>query len=185
MKKILLLLSFFAIASVLSAQVQQKNWLLGGSASFYHDKYGNEKETGLTVSPDVGYFFIDKLAGGLRVNLSTWTNKEEGYNDYKGTDFSIAPFVRYYFLPARQKINIFAEGSYQYGTHTYDYGGESGKQTENVHTFAFQAGPAIFFTPHTALEITVGYNNEKWESDDDATHSIQMAVGFQIHFGGK
>lgn len=185
MKKNLLLLSFFAVANVLSAQVLQRNWLVGGSASFYHDKYGTEKETGLMISPDVGYFFINKMAGGLRVDLASWTNKEEGYSDYKETEFSVAPFIRYYFLPAQQKVNIFAEAGYQFGTHTFDYGGESGKQTENVHTVAFQAGPALFFTPHTALEITVGYNNEKWESDDDATHSIQLAVGFQIHFGGK
>ncbi|HEY0680084.1 MAG TPA: hypothetical protein VGD17_17490, partial [Chitinophagaceae bacterium] len=71
-----------------------------------------------------------------------------------------------------------ADASYGFGSVKYDGGDAIG-----VSQFAIAAGPAIFLTPNTALEITVGYNSSKIEDDDERTNSFQFGVGFQIHLG--
>src|SRR5258708_35660342 len=95
-----------------SAQINQGQWLVGGNVNFTSSKQGDAKLTHINFSPDAGYFFINNFAGGLRLNVSS--DKPDGGD--ASTIFTVAPFVRYYFLPSAQKVNVFADAQYGFGS---------------------------------------------------------------------
>lgn len=173
-KSVLAACLLLLFANVTSSQITKGNLLLGGSTSFTSSKWGDSKSTAFSFAPNVGYFFINNFAGGLRVQIDT--EKEDGDPDaYVST--SIAPFVRYYFIPAskEQKVNVFADAAYGFGS------AGSGDTKFNINGYSFMAGPAIFFNQHTALEITLGYSSMKFEGDPDRLNNFKINVGFQIH----
>ena len=92
------------------------NFMVGGNASFQtskgEDAPDDSRITTVEFNPNIGYFFIDNLAGGLRLSLSSYKEKED---DEGFTSLLAAPFVRYYFLPAAQKVNLFADASFGVG----------------------------------------------------------------------
>lgn len=177
MKKIFMV----AVATILIqagfAQVNKGNWLAGGKAGFSSSKYGEMKSTAIEFSPDAGYFFIDNIAGGVRFNIQS-VKEKFGDLEEKASSTSIAPFVRYYFLPASQKVNVFADASYGFGSMKADEG-----ESVSINGYSIMAGPAIFLSPNTAFEVTVGYGSTKIENDDERTNTLQFGVGFQIHLG--
>jgi hypothetical protein len=184
MKKLLFAFSMIVSVSTVSAQINKGQWLVGGDASFSSSKQQDDdddnRETNIQISPNAGYFFMNNLAGGLRFSFSNSKVKgeEEGFSTV-----SLAPFIRYYFLPAAQKVNIFADASYGFGS-----AGEDDKTGFNF--YSIKAGPAVFLTPNTALEFTVGYSSaggelyEDFNGDVKRFNSIGLNVGFQIHLGG-
>jgi hypothetical protein len=182
MKKLLIAFSMIVSVSTVSAQINKGQWLVGGNAGFTSSKEGDFKTTTFQFSPNAGYFFINNLAGGLRLNINS---QKEKFNDDEetATTTSIAPFVRYYFLPAAQKVNVFADASYSFGSVKYDDG--TNDEKVNVNGFSVSAGPAIFLTPNTALELTLGYNSSKIEDADESTGTFLFGVGFQIHLGNS
>lgn len=179
MKRVLIAAGFLFAAHVTFAQINKGQWLVGGNAGFEVSKTGDDddfKTTTFQLNPNAGYFFIDNLAGGLRVNLTSVKVKSA---DDASSSFSIAPFARYYFLPAAQKVNIFADASYGFGS--MKISGES----ESFNQFAISAGPAIFITPHTALEFALQYQSAGGDAygGDDRKNDFGLNIGFQIHLG--
>ena len=160
-----------------SAQINQGQWLVGGTANFTSSKQGDAKWSDLTFSPDAGYFFINNLAGGLRVNI---TNHKPDGGDAT-TFLAVAPFVRYYFLPAAQKVNILADAQYGFGS------GKEGGTSASINMYQISAGPAVFLTPNTALEFTLFYSSTggKFYTDGglDRMNAFGVNIGFQIHLG--
>lgn len=178
MKKVFFALCFLVSSHAMFAQINKGQWLAGGNISFYSDKQGDSKVTSFTVSPNAGYFFINNLAGGLRLEYTS--SKVKGGGD-ASTSFTAAPFVRYYFLPAAQKVNVFADGEYGFGK-----AGSSDKKSLNL--YAISAGPAIFLTPNTALEFALTYQSfggDYYEINGDRYNRFGLNIGFQIHLGGK
>lgn len=185
MKKSLLVALLTLTVSATYAQIYQGQWMVGGNAAFSSAKYGDVSGTKVTtfnISPDVGYFFINNFAGGIR--LSFTSEKLENAGD-ASTNFVAGPFLRYYFLPAAQKVNIFLDGSYGFGS-----AGESSKQGYNQ--FEFMAGPAIFLSPNVALEIALDYLSQggdafksSFNNVDKRYNSFGAKVGFQIHLGNR
>ncbi len=111
MKKVLLAAIVLMSAQAGFSQINKGNWMVGGSAGFSSTKHGTDKYTDLSISPDAGYFFCDKFAGGL--NLDYYVDNPAVY--HSSTTLTIAPFVRYYFLPTGQQVNIFANAEYGFG----------------------------------------------------------------------
>ena len=183
MKKILLsaLLMGFVSAVFSQGNIKKGDWMLGGNAGFTHQKNGDYKTNSFSLSPDAGYFFIDNFAGGLRASVSS---TKTAYNsaDIKNSAFELAPFVRYYFLPASQKVNLFADGSFGFGQNKFENGNTVSKS--NFTNIALKAGPAIFITPATALEIALGFNSTKVKDVDDRENQFGISLGFQIHIPG-
>lgn len=178
MKKIFMV----AVATILVqagfAQINQGQWLIGGHTGFSSQKYGEVKTTSFTFSPDAGYFFINNFAGGIRFDIQSAKSKVSTLEE-KVSSTSVAPFLRYYFLPASQKVNVFADASYGFGSMKVD------DESVSINGYSIMAGPAIFLSPNTALEITLGYGSTKIEDDDERTNTFQFGVGFQIHLGGR
>jgi hypothetical protein len=174
MKKVLFAAVLLTAFQVTNAQVNKGQWLAGGNVSFASEKTGDAKSTTIDISPNAGYFFMNNFAGGLRV---TFISEKFKGADEAWTKFMAAPFLRYYFLPAAEKLNIFADGSFGFGS-------AGGDDKQSLTGFQFMAGPAIFLTPNTALEIALGYRSLKMKDAEDATNTFGINVGFQVHLGG-
>jgi len=184
MKKVLFAAFLLVSSNAIFAQVNQGQWMVGGSADFSHSKQGDTKQTEISVAPDAGYFFINQLAGGLRpefmyAKLKTKTGAVT--TSSSGTSFSIAPFLRYYFMPSGEKVNVFADASYGFGSSK-----TKGFSSVSGNYYQIKAGPAIFLTPNTALEFAVYYRSlggDAYEINGDRKNKFGLSVGFQIHLG--
>jgi hypothetical protein len=95
-------LFFFIVLThslTLNAQITKGHWLVGGDASFLSSKTeseinGNTSETSfLIITPNIGYFFIDKLAVGLDLQFS-FVDPGKSVNSQS---YGFNPFLRYYF----------------------------------------------------------------------------------------
>jgi hypothetical protein len=183
MRKLIFATLFVGSVSAAFSQgnIKKSDWMLGGDAGFTSQKQGDYKTTSFNLSPDAGYFFIDNFAGGLRASVSS-SKETYNSNETKSSSYELAPFVRYYFLPASQKVNLFADASFGFGQNKYTSGGIDNKV--NFTDLGIKAGPAIFLTPATALEIALGYNSTKVKDVDDRTNNFGVSVGFQIHIPG-
>ena len=177
MKKIVLVLSLITIGVTSFSQINKGQWLVGGSASLDISKQGDDddsKFTSVNISPDAGYFFIDNFAAGARVSFQSMKVKSA---EDASTSILFAPFARYYFLPAMQKVNIFADASYGFGS-------VKAGDSESFNQFAIAAGPAVFLSPNTALEFTVQYRSAGGDAyGDDRMNDFGFNVGFQVHLG--
>ncbi len=196
MKRLLLLTCLFSITSASFAQINKGQWLVGGNISYSTSKNDvtNTKHriTNFQISPNAGYFIIDKLAVGARVNLSRVKNEVEQnvYTESTNNGISLSPFVRYYFLPKAQKINLFADAGYAYGRSKYTTEligrvPQSGTSTlkGDFHSYYISAGPALFLTPKTAIELTLNYNYSKQKDYEYSNKGFMAGIGVQIHLG--
>lgn len=182
MKRITFLtLTILFFSYSLFGQITKKNWLVGGNATFSSTDYKSELVAKNTItifqiSPNIGYFFADRLAVGARVSFHSSQLKATGTSTTsKYTTSNLGPFVRYYFLKPNNQTNILLEASYQYGTEK----GDSWKNKKN--TFSVAAGPVIYLNTVVGIEFIVGYSSEKYVDFDGSNNTIQVGIGLQIH----
>lgn len=175
MKKLFFAVFFFGLIGSLDAQIMKNDWLLGGGIKFASNKVADVKTNMFEFSPNAGYFFVNNFAGGLRADINSVKLEDED----AVSSTLISPFLRYYFLPGDNKVNIMVDGSFGFGS-TSGVG-----ETKSQSGFGFAAGPAIFLNKHTALEFTLGYNSIKFEDDPDRSNTFTVGVGFQIHLLGS
>lgn len=172
MKKVISLFAILVCATLVNAQVKKGQFLLGGSAGFssQNTSGGGGTVTNVTLNPTFGYFFADKLAAGAAVEYQSQTA-----GGATSSAFGFGPFVRYYFLAADAKTNVFAQG--QFITASVSSGGA----TQTATGFSIAAGPAFFLTPNVALELGAIYTTSS--SSGVSTNSFGMQAGFQVHLG--
>lgn len=186
MKKIIITLTISLITYFASAQIKKGQFLVGGNATFSSNENGGQKTSQFNISPNAGYFFMNKLAGGLKLNLGYGKSDMFGVKN-TATNYGISPFVRYYILPASNKVNVFAEASYGWGKSKDKSRDFTARSTYNGYSFLI--GPTFFITPNIAIEITGGYSGNQYK-DKSGDISVpgkskerlfQAGVGFQIH----
>lgn len=180
LKLIFVTLVLFSITS--QAQITKGNWMLGGTGNLtsYENKAiqnGNDvgdKGYAISISPNIGYFFINKLAVGSTISLG-YSNSNR-YDEFQRYGFG--PFVRYYFLKEEKRINVFAHANYVFGE------SKSGNNINGGNGYGFKAGPAIFFNKNVAMEVTLDYNSSKLKlsgPNSSTYNAFQISLGFQIH----
>ncbi len=186
MKQLFLILSLIFISCMSNAQLTKGNWLVGGNLSFTSYKNsgsnsGNNSSIYLTASPNIGYFFIDKLAVGIKTNITSITDKnpqpDGSINKVTQKNIGFGSFVRYYFLPTEKKLNIISEASILYTTNSNNSTSVNSKSFE----YAIYAGPVIYFNPTVGIEFLLGYNRLKLADVDYRNNSLQFKIGLQIH----
>lgn len=165
------------------SQIAKENWMLGGTIN-YTSIQRNSENYGpplvgyrFNINPNVGYFFIDKFAGGVKVGIGKEGYKGPGtfgYNKY--SDFNIGPYVRYYFLTPENNLNILVEGVYQYG---FEVGNAHDPSSKN--TFNFSAGPAVYFNTSVGLELLLSYSTSKFSGINGSNNTIMLGLGLQVH----
>jgi hypothetical protein len=166
------------------SQVKKEQWLIGGNGMFTWSKSKTLTLTSWQLTPAVGYFFMDKFAAGLRGNFFSDKYDYGSSGKFRFATVTIGPFVRYYFLPTDQKVNLFADAAFGYSWGKNRNWNPEGHSNYHYYNAAFMFGPAIFLNEHTALEITLGYNYlSRGPVDTTITHRIQVGVGLQIHLG--
>jgi hypothetical protein len=177
--KIITAIILFSITS--NAQVTKGNWIVGGTGNLtsYENKSvqnGNDvsgKGIAISILPNIGYFFINKLAAGT--TISVVYSKEK---DFESLGYGFGPFVRYYFLKEDKRINFFAHANYILGE------SKSGSNKSSSNGYRFKAGPVIFFNKNVGMEITLDYNSSKLTpsgSDSSTYNNLQVSLGLQIH----
>ncbi len=187
MKTILLLSLLLALTTTAFTQVSKGQFLIGSSINFESIKnenssYGNYESTNYYISPNIGYFIINKIATGLRVDFKSYNNKSESLETHQ-TNTSISPFLRYYFLPVQKKVNAFIDVSYIHNKSKWSSNSNAGYFVK-AKGYYFYGGTAIFLTNQIALEFTFGYRHTK--SDDFGNtkeNKLSSGVGLQIHLG--
>ncbi|MBE7174302.1 MAG: outer membrane beta-barrel protein [Williamsia sp.] len=193
-----LLFSFLMISAACTfAQISKGQWLVGGSGNFNYSKtdvnnFYNDAyiSTTLQLSPGAGYFFLNNLAAGLRVN-ARFTDNHISEGITYDQQLSLSPFMRYYFLPQAQKLNLFVDGAYAFGRSRYRFkqppanGSSSSTTAGKASGYSFSAGPVIFLNPGTALEFTVNYTKEYGLPDYENSNRVTImgGVGLQVHLG--
>lgn len=188
--KMLLTGFILALSVTAKCQLDKKTWLVGGTGNFSSSKksfgYGTNFQTSnsttIKISPNIGYFVFDKLAGGIKTSFSFFSEKVDGLGGSDGnvTRFEFGPFLRYYFLKKEKRVNIISEVSYQYGT----YSTSPSKSKGSINTFSFLSGPVIFFNESVGMEFLLGYGSrvESVEQEyKDSQKSFLIAIGFQFH----
>lgn len=164
---------------------------MGGSGAFSSKERNGIESSRIELSPNVGYFFLDKLAGGLDFTITNGKTKFGAGDKTTQNTYGISPFVRYYVLPASNKVNFFAETSYGWGRYKSKTSYLESTLTNNVSSFSISAGPAIFITPNVAIELTAGYGQSTYKirynnsTDKSTDKQFQVGIGFQIHLGNK
>jgi len=174
MKKLFLtIIAVLSLSALTQAQTSKGYYLIGGGAGFSSSKQGDaDATTNISFSPNVGYFVKDNLAFGGRLGVNSAKT-----GDVSATNFSFAPFARYYFVSIGPKAKLMADASFGFGsTKITDLDAVSSTN------WAIAAGPALFPNNHTALEFTLSYGSLKVK-DVDATNTFGVNVGLQIHFG--
>lgn len=169
--------TFFSLNSI--SQITKGNWMLGGlisyaSTNYNSTNYGSPHTSyNLQVRPGAGYFFIDKLAAGIKVGIGKIGDKglRTSY-----TDFNFGPFCRYYLLNPEKNINIITEAGYLYG---FETGTASGKTQKN--TFSFSAGPVIYFNTVVGMEMLISYSTYKYPIVTGSNNTIMFGIGLQVH----
>ena len=161
---------------------------LGGSVRFesvnedYRPFNNTYKSNGFFISPAIGYFFINKMAAGLRIDFSSYHSKADSF-ETRSRSTAVSPFVRYYFLPVAKKVNAFLDVGYLHSKTKWTFSNSPfyGKSKG----FQILAGPSIFLTGQIALEFTLGIKHIKSDSSLEPAKSNKLTTGFglQIHLG--
>ena len=171
---------FFFIALVasfhLNAQITKNNWLVGGSAAFSYTRTNpeiNGRLFEMNLSPNIGYFFWDKLAFGLRSTYNL-TRGRSDLNRSTTERIMLLPFARYYLLEADRDMNLFVESAYGV---RIDIVGDR----RNPEEFLLKGGLAIFLNSSVAFEIALSYINFNSKDQFVGDHTLLLGFGLQIH----
>lgn len=188
MKKLFTSLLSTIVFFTVHAQLDKGTWLAGGTGKFYSytsqyssATYSNEASyTQIDLSPNVGYFVVDKLAFGIRPTFSSIKGKvtTAGGGSTNVQRYWIGPFGRYYFLKPDKQVNIVTDVAYQYGI--FNAGGQKGK----LNTFSAMAGPVVYFNSSVGLEFLLGYSSsleDVEQANKESRKGFQIGIGFQIH----
>jgi hypothetical protein len=180
--KTLTLFFFILLALTLTAnaQITKGNWMVGGEVSFQTSENTSngisDKYSFIYMSPNIGYFFIDKLAGGISLEFA-FTDPFKSNNSQA---YGFAPFIRYYFLKTDKEFNIFSEASYG-----YSFGKNGLNEKSNSSNFKFKSGFVLFFNNSVGLELAISYLNSKSELESRGIkgkrEQLMFGIGLQIY----
>jgi hypothetical protein len=179
MKQKFICLFFFSVlfTSPSYTQITKGFWMFGGNGSFENSKtnypQGQLKVTTIRISPNAGYFLVDKFAAGLRIDLlhTKGGSITPPYSKY--TTLQVGPYLRYYFLAADKRFNLLAEVG---GSYLTNKANDSG-----VNSFEFNSmgGAVVFLNSSVGIEMLAGYKAGKSESTP--YNSLSFLIGLQIH----
>jgi hypothetical protein len=204
---ILSVLVLFPVATF--CQLEQGSFLGSFSGGFSYNHL-SEKNSSLkwstmavTLSDNIGYFVIDKLAigPGLIFEFSYQHELDKDNADYKSNSTSYSglfdPFIRYYFAQTG-KLAFFAQANAMigYGQNIYktDVNGNDLKDTWSTLEYGGSAGAGVtyFLTKNIGLESMLAYtirgSKSTWKGQDnnfnvrDLNNHVALNVGLTFYF---
>jgi opacity protein-like surface antigen len=190
--------------SVLDAQTNQGQWMLGISSRFSlnpleigvampdmmtigystikvksDDNSDPEaiKFTCVNLQPKFGYFVIDNLAVGLDVQFGMSSLKSPDDDKDNGTVIGAGPFVRYYFPSG--KILPYVEGGATFGSMKtkYEYSGDTEEYKSGLNTWNLGAGITKSISEKAALDFMLGYLSTTMKDKEDNDNNARTVIG--------
>ena len=169
MKKVLLSALLVGFVSVLNAQTQKNDWMVGGN--FRLNTADNSTE--ISFTPNAGLFVVDNLAVGANVSFSYEKNVNNKY-----TTFGVGPFARYYFTTESQAVRPIVHGSFNYISRKTTVNNIT--STNNGTNYFLGGGAAAFISPTVSIDALMGYNHSKF-SNSDGNGGFAFNIGFQVY----
>lgn len=171
-KKIIYLVFFGALFLTLNtanAQLESGSLLIGGDVGFssFSPKGGGGSVTSFNISPAVGYFVIDNLALGAKINYNSASAGGE-----TESIFAAGPFARYYIGDSK----IFGEAMYGFGSTSF------AGNSSSLSIIQVAVGYAAFLNDHVALEPEFYWNTQSVEGENIGS-TIGLNIGLQIYIG--
>lgn len=182
MKKIALLatIAILGFASVVNAQIQKGNVMLGGNITNLN--FGLDKPNPFTfnLNPKAAWFISDGIAIGGDVNLGLATSKGEGTD----VTYGVGALARYY---GTKGLDDVIKHSRFFGEVTAGIAGRNISGSDNTNGLGFSFGPgfAYFITPNIGLETLLKYNGNVGFGSSAYAHNLGLGVGFQIYLSGR
>jgi len=193
----------------LGAQVtNQGNFVIGGAVGFSaaRSDVTQEIETGDTredspsttqfnIAPQVGYFLLDKLAVGIRMDYTFNRVREMEETQVRDSDLLFGPFSRYY-VPMGEDMAFIIEAGFGFGNSNDEQLIGTTTQRINTNIFAFGIGPGLTIISNDAIgiEALVKYNFARSDFDTQLggvnrstvsrTNQLDLSIGIQFYFGG-
>ncbi len=179
MKKIVLLAISGFITYAACAQLESGSIYLNASGHFSYSSNDVEIESDnspartvanqqtVTIEPQLGFFFLDKLVMGVEVQSQSNRIKEDG-NVFKTTSFFIGPFLRYYL--EGEKFKPFLEGSAGAGHTKENFTTPSITlidERSKLSGFALTAGGAYFFADIVSIDFGISFESRTIDMSDN------------------
>lgn len=209
MKKLMIVIAALFMYGQVCAQVTDRgNFVMGTTLGFATSTSDISKDDGSGVeesegpvsrqvhfAPSIGYFLVDNLAAGIRMDYTLNRQNAPGQQKTKDSDLLFGPFGRYYF-PVGDDIAFMLEAGFGFGTSSdfIDVGGE--RQSINTNIFAFGVGPGITIVSSQAigLEALFKYNFARSSFDTEIggvisetttmTNAFDISLGIQFYLAG-
>jgi hypothetical protein len=181
MKKIICPLIAILLFNISHSQISKGNWLFGGNASYSSETLSSDlgdKQNYRTtdIQGNAGYFIADKFAVGIRPDIY-FSKAEVRPTTIRSKIFAIGPFLRYYFLPEEQTVNLFIDGSYSFGRSSV-----TGQKGYSTNQYSVAAGSSFFLNSSVALELMIGYRQTNSDTDINSKNKrVRVGIGFQFH----
>lgn len=180
MKRLLLSIAIFIFINInANSQIEQGNWMVGGSGNYsvQNENINNQqvRSTSIALSPKAGYFFLNKFCSGINLDYTFNKIRNLTYN-YSQTTLNyyyVAPFIRYYFLKSDKVYNLLGEISYGFLLNKIAGG-------ENNNGLTFTTGIVAFLNSTVGIELTCNYQFLD-RANNTNTKTFFIGVGFQIH----
>lgn len=172
------LFCFIVITSF--AQIEKGTWLIGGNANIGTRLSVPDDNYSFFAAPSAGYFITDKWLLGTGIAYGHSTNKRPE-SEFTFHNFSVAPFVRYYFPREDRVMHWFATlGSNFTNNNTRLQSPQIGdlkNKASAIEPFA-GAGFNFFANANVAIEGTLLYQG--YFEDDFDTHALFYNIGLQF-----
>ncbi len=185
MKKIMLVGAVALFAAVNAQEATstegfaQGNTFITGAVGYTSTTVDNEKVSGFTISPSVGYFVSPNVALGAKLGYTNGKSEEGSYEETLDL-FTAGVFARYYWMPA-SKFSVFAELGADYRNTTADDNTPNSTKYK-ANGFGLQLAPGMnyFLNNNFALEAKVGilgYSSDKPDyAGADATDNFNVGL---------
>lgn len=183
-----------ALSLAANAQTEKGKFIVGGQVGFETSKTKDidNKATGFSINPTVGYFVADNWAVGTGIGYE-WSKKENGATSTFKTDaFKVAPFVRNYVGEGQFKFFSQLSVPMAWGKKTSELA--IGDEKVKTQTIGVEIAPGFAFFPTNKIGIELKvrglyYENDKNKTADVSTNkfgldanSLAPTLGVQFHF---
>lgn len=171
----------------------ESNSLFSSNSSFIKlndsDEKLNENDfINFNISPQIGYFIIDGLMIGAKIEY-TYGNAKSDFSESSSNTILAGPTIRYYFL--KSKIRPFVNGTYTYSFFKNEatiHTGNVNDLKQRIYNFDLGIGASFFFSKNISLDLVLNYSKNISKNLDNnnevefsrTTNKFISSLGFSI-----
>jgi len=195
-------------ATLFGQVTSQGNFIIGSSIGLatssseitLEDETGDAEGDGpsstqISFSPSVGYFPLENVVVGIRMDYSFSEVKEPDENRNEDSDLLFGPFSRYYF-PVGEDMAFLFEAGFGFGNSNDQKEIAGSFQSINTNIFSLSVGPGftIISNESIGIEALFKYNYSRSDFDTEIagvrretktiTNRFDISIGIQFYLTG-